>query len=134
MPDQVHQVGGILAVVDGEGGIEPDLLGIFAQQPRADGVERAGPGQRVGHDARRSRPRTDRAMRSTRRVISAAARREKVSSRMRLGIGAVDDQMRDAMGQRVGLARAGAGDDQQRPRALPRHRGRHARRRSAVAD
>ena len=29
-------------------------------------------------------------------------------------IGAVDDQMRDAVGQRVGLARAGAGDDQQR--------------------
>ena len=30
-------------------------------------------------------------------------------------IGAVDDQMRDAVGQRVGLAGAGAGDDQQRP-------------------
>ena len=29
-------------------------------------------------------------------------------------IGAVDDQMGDAVGQRVGLARAGAGDDQQR--------------------
>ena len=43
--DQVHQVGGILAVVDGEGGIEPDALGVFAQQPRADGVEGAGPGK-----------------------------------------------------------------------------------------
>ena len=30
-------------------------------------------------------------------------------------IGAVDDQMRDAVRQRVGLAGAGAGDDQQRP-------------------
>ena len=29
-------------------------------------------------------------------------------------IGAVDDQMRDPMGERVGLARAGAGDDQER--------------------
>ena len=28
-------------------------------------------------------------------------------------IGAVDDQMRDAMGQGVGLARSGSGDDQQ---------------------
>ena len=42
---QVHQVGGVLAVVDGEGAVEPDALGVFAQQPRADGVERAGPGE-----------------------------------------------------------------------------------------
>jgi hypothetical protein len=43
-------------------------------------------------------------MRSTRRVISDAAR-----------ISAADDKMGDAMRQRVGLARAGAGDDEQRP-------------------
>ena len=42
-------------------------------------------------------------------------------------IGAVDDQMRDAVRQRVGLARAGAGDDQQRPGDTAR---RHARRRA----
>ena len=30
------------------------------------------------------------------------------------GIGAVDDQVGDAMGQRIGLARPGAGNDQQR--------------------
>ena len=30
-------------------------------------------------------------------------------------IGALDDQMGDAVRQRVGLARPGAGDDQQRP-------------------
>ena len=34
-----------------------------------------------------------------------------------LRIGAVQRQMRDAMRQRVGLAGAGAGDDQQRPLA-----------------
>ena len=34
-------------------------------------------------------------------------------------IGAVDDEMGDAMGERVGLARAGAGDDQQRPSFHP---------------
>ena len=79
---QVHQVGRVLAVVDGERAVEPDALGIFAQQPRADGVERAGPGEpggRVGAARRGSR------MRSARRSISAAARREKVSSRMRCG-------------------------------------------------
>ena len=44
MPDQVHQVGGILAIMNREVGIEPDLVGIVAQQPRADAVEGAGPG------------------------------------------------------------------------------------------
>ncbi len=53
-------------------------------------------------------------MRSARRSISAAARRENVSSRMRPRIGAVDDQVGDPVGERIGLARAGAGDDQQR--------------------
>ena len=51
VPDEVHQVGRILAVVDRERGVDPDLLGILAQQPRADGVERARPSQRVRHDA-----------------------------------------------------------------------------------
>ena len=50
MPDQIHQVGGILAIMDGEVGIEPDLLGVIAQQPSADAVEGAGPGQSIGHD------------------------------------------------------------------------------------
>ena len=54
MPDQIHQIGGIFAIVDGEGGIDPDLVGVFAQQPSADTMERAGPGQRVRHDAARS--------------------------------------------------------------------------------
>ena len=44
MADQIHQVGGVLAIVDREGAIEPDLLGVFAQQPGADRVEGAGPG------------------------------------------------------------------------------------------
>ena len=51
VPDQVHQVGAVLAVMDGETGIDANLLGIFAQQPSADAMEGAGPGQRVGHDA-----------------------------------------------------------------------------------
>ena len=85
VPDEVHQVGGILAVVDGEGRVEADLLGIFAQQPRADAVEGAGPGQRVRHDGGIRPQRPAQQMRSTRRVISAAARRENVISRMRRG-------------------------------------------------
>jgi len=37
---QVHQVGGIFAVMDGELAIEPNMLGVFAQEPCADGVKR----------------------------------------------------------------------------------------------
>jgi hypothetical protein len=41
MSDQVDQVGRILTVVNGEGRIDPDLVGIFAQKPCTDTVERA---------------------------------------------------------------------------------------------
>ena len=76
---------------------------------------------------RRCRPARDRCrMRSTRRVISAAARREKVSSMMRRGSAPFSIRMRDAMRERVGLARAGAGDDEQRTGL--------ANRRAAVLD
>ena len=51
MPDHVHQIGRVVAVVDGEGGIEPDLVGIFAKEPGADTVERTSPTQRTGHDS-----------------------------------------------------------------------------------
>ena len=43
MAHEIHQVGGILAIVDREGALEADQLRIFAQQPRADGVESARP-------------------------------------------------------------------------------------------
>jgi hypothetical protein len=29
MADDVHQIGGVLAVMDGESGVQADLLGIF---------------------------------------------------------------------------------------------------------
>ena len=50
MPGQVHEVGGVFAVVNREGGVQADLFGIFAQQPGADAVVGAGPRQCVGHD------------------------------------------------------------------------------------
>jgi hypothetical protein len=43
VPNEIHQVRGILAIVDRESGIEADLVGIFTQQSSADTVERAGP-------------------------------------------------------------------------------------------
>ena len=50
MPDQIHQVGGIVAIMDREGRIKADLIRIVAKQACADPVEGAGPLQRVGHD------------------------------------------------------------------------------------
>ena len=78
-------------------------------------------------------PITLRAIRSTRLVISDAARRENVISRMRRGSAPFDDQMGDAVGEGVGLAGSGAGDDQQRRDTDPVP-SRHARRRAAVPD
>ncbi len=113
MPDQVHQVCGILAVVDRKGGIETDPLGIFPQQPRADAVKRAGPVQRVGHDPG---------------IVAEHFAGDAFDARGHFGgrparechqedpprIRAMDDQMRDAVGEGVGLARSGAGDDEKR--------------------
>ena len=44
MARPVHEIGRVLAVMDGELRTEPDALRIFAQQARADGVEGARPG------------------------------------------------------------------------------------------
>src|SRR5688572_3237490 len=64
--------------------IEPDVEGILANQPSADGVEGAGPVQPVRQDPPFA-PKTSVVMRSARRCISAAALLEKVRSRMRRG-------------------------------------------------
>ena len=112
MPHQVHQVGRILAVVDGEGRIEPDRAGVLAQQPRADAVERAGPGERHRRAGRRQRDGDD-ALDAPGHLGRRAARKRHQQDAV--GIGAVDDQMGDPMRQGVGLAGAGPGDHQQRP-------------------
>ena len=49
MPDQIHQVGRVFAVMDRESGVEADLVGVLAKQTRADTVEGARPSQGVGH-------------------------------------------------------------------------------------
>ena len=46
----IRRVGEILAIVDRERAVEADLVGIFAQEPRANAVEGARPGQCIGHD------------------------------------------------------------------------------------
>ena len=67
-----------------EGGVQADLFGVLAQQPGANAVVGAGPGQRIVMTPSLS-PITLRAIRSTRLVISEAARRENVINRIRRG-------------------------------------------------
>ncbi len=111
--DEVDQVGRVAAVVDGEGRVEADLGGALAQQPRADRVEGARPRQRrrrgLGLGAHRM---ADDALHPARHLGRRAAREGEEQDAAR--IGAPDDQVRDAVGERRGLARAGAGNHQQR--------------------
>lgn len=50
VPDNVHQIGRILAVVNGKIRAEADLVGIFAQKTCANTMKRTRPFQSVDHD------------------------------------------------------------------------------------
>ena len=100
------------AVVNCEGGVQADLFGILAQQPGADAVVGAGPGQRVRHDAG---------------VVAHDFARDALDPLGHLGRGAtgkrhqqdptrvctLNDQMGDPMGEGVSLSGSGAGNDEQ---------------------
>src|ERR1700730_17233677 len=49
VPHEVHQIGRVLAVMNGESRIESDLACIVPQEPGADPMEGPGP-ERIGHD------------------------------------------------------------------------------------
>ena len=128
MADEIHQIGRILAIVDSEAGRKPDRLRIFAKKPRADGVECAGPGQDVGQGACRTAAAPahkvgEDAVDPPRHLRRGAPREGQEHDAAR--IGAMFDEIGDAMRQRRGLAGPGAGDDQQRsgvakrPAAMP---------------
>jgi hypothetical protein len=40
-----------LAIVNRERAVKTNLVGVFAEQPRPDAMERSGPSQGSGHDA-----------------------------------------------------------------------------------
>ena len=113
MAHQVHQVGGIFAIVNSEARLESDHLRVFAQQPRANAMERACPGEggSVGagpcSDCARNNA-VDAADHLGRR---APRKRQKENSS---GIGALDHKMCDPVRERIGLARTRARNDKQR--------------------
>ena len=114
MADEVHEVRRILAVMDGEGRLEADRAGELAQQPRADAVEGARPGEggerRAGLGAHGM---ADDPLDPPRHLARRPAREGHQQDARR--IGAVDDEMGDPVGKRVGLARPRPGDDEERP-------------------
>ena len=113
MPDEVHEIGGVFAVVDRESRIEPNLGRVFAQQARADRVKRTRPGEGVGHDAG---------------LWAENLRRDPLDPPLHLGsrtaregqqhdpawIGTAHDEMPDAVSESVGLAGPRARDDEKR--------------------
>ena len=113
MPGEIYQIRTVFAVVDRECGIEADLRGIVAQQPCADAVKRAGPGQRIGDDLGIPTEHFGGdpldPLRHLRRGAAGEGHQEN-ASRVR----ALDDQMRNAVRQRVGFAGTRAGDHQKR--------------------
>ena len=92
VPQHVQQIGGVAAVEDAEARVQPDRGGVPADQPVGDRVERArpraagrGPWSWARCPGRGSDPAESPTMRWVRRIISRAARRVKVRSRMRSG-------------------------------------------------
>ncbi len=118
MTHDVHEIGGIAPVEHRERRIEPEPRRIFADEPVADRMEGAGPGQAqiFGHAGRGARFRRQRfghdPLRAARHLERGPAR--KGEQQHALGRHAREQQACHAMGERAGLARAGAGDDQQR--------------------
>ena len=113
MADEIEQIGGILAVVNGERPIETDLRRVFAQQPGADGVKRAGPGECIRDHCGARAPHIGSHAFDPARHLGGGAAREGQEHHP-AGIDAVDDEVRHPVRQRAGLARTGAGNDQQR--------------------
>jgi len=99
--------------VDGEGGIKSDPIGIFAQEPRADTMKRACPGQRIGHGPGAVADDLPRDALNAPGHFGGGATR-KGHQQYSTGIGTVDDQMSDPVSQGVGLSGTRAGDDEER--------------------
>ena len=99
--------------MNGEIGIEADDFRVFAQQTRAYAVKSSRPTQRVGQHAGFSAQRFGADAPDPRcQLARRPARKSHQQNTAR--IGAFEEKMRHPMRQSVGLARASAGDDQQR--------------------
>ena len=99
----------------GESAVEPDLRRILAQQPRADGMKGARPGESVCKPCLAAQGVCRDALDAPSHLGRGAAREGQQHDASR--IDSANDEMRHTVRQRVGLARAGTGYDQERRRA-----------------
>ena len=111
--DDVQQVFGVGAVVDGELRRQPDGLAVAVQQPGGDGVEGSAPDARVVPGV--AQPAEQVLGPAEHLGGRPAGERQQQDA---AGIDALGDQPGHAMHQRGGLAGAGPGHDQQRPFAV----------------
>ncbi len=111
--DQGHQPLGVGLVVDREGRLHPEVAGLAAQDAHAGGVEGAHP-HRLGPAADQS---GDPLLHLAGGLVGEGDGEHRAGMHLALG-----QQVGDPGGQDPGLARAGAGDDEQRA-ALVDHRG-----------
>lgn len=110
---QAHQVLGVAAVVQGEALRQAQARRVLAQEPRADGVEGAGPGQaRRRLRGRQLQHALQHGAGALRHLLGGAPAEGEQQQALR--VGAVADQVGHAVGQGVGLARTRARDDEQR--------------------
>src|SRR4030095_2052668 len=113
MPDNVHQISRVLAVVDCKGRIEPNVVGILTQEPSAHGMERSRPGQCTAyHSGAVAHDESCDAFDASRHLSRGTAR--KGHQQYPAGVGTVDDQMGDPVSQGVGLSGTRARDNEQR--------------------
>ena len=115
VPRPVHEIGRILAVVNGELRIETEPERIFAQEPGADRVKGAGIGRRrrggsLGRETPGEKP-LDPPAKLRRRAAGECGEHDPL--RIRAG----ENERGHPMRQHRGLARARAGDNEQRPGA-----------------
>ena len=103
--DEAHEIDRVAGVEHGEARPEANRLGVLLQQPMSNGVECATPHAAGGVGVGVTGGAPDEFVRrpSTEREQQQAS-----------GVGAVIDKAGEPRGKRGGLARAGAGDDQQR--------------------
>src|SRR5690242_4605662 len=102
MPDHVHQIRRVLAVVDCKGGIEADLVGILTQEPSANAVECSCPGQcTAGYSGAVAHDEPCDALDAPRHPNRGTARKGHQQYPAR--VATIDDQMGDAVSQGVGL-------------------------------
>ena len=113
MPYQVHQIRGVAAVQHRECRVQRQIGRILPEQPVGDGMERPGPGHSDvdGTMTGAGRGLTDDAPRTLGHLPCGSPRESQQENSGRVHV--LEYQMGHPVGQRHGLAGAGAGDNEQ---------------------